>query len=304
MILPVVVLLLLAANAFAVPPPPIVNGTVTAAYPEVVLLYATDATSSLGAACTGSLVTEDWVLTAAHCVINSPEITISSITAGVGSTSATISETSRAIEWFSHPDYVGSGYNDVGLVHLETPFSDVSIMPVDLNGLLPADLGTNFRLVGFGTQSDSDQAVDQTKRSVEVPLDSFDKRLMLTLDPAGKRNACHGDSGGPVLREEEGGSYALVGIMNAVGGAAGDCEGNGLYSARVEAYLEFIESYATLTTWEEMQSGKVGDTGEETKTYDNFFEGEGNIFECGSARAQPTPWLILGALAAVRRRRK
>ncbi len=255
-------MLLLAASALAAPPPPpVVNGATTTDYPEVVWIYAEDR-SGYGASCTGSLIADKWVLTAAHCVTSDSSFTIDAIYLFVGSNSDTdLEQQSEAAAWYPHPDYDGRDlYNDVGLIELTTKFRKVDLMPYDDTSLKRADIGTDFRIVGWGQTSDNDNSQTAKKRYADVPLNTYDSDLMVTYDGTTGKNACHGDSGGPVLQLRSDGGYAIAGIVNSAYGSGVDCEGNGLASAVVKSYVSWIEGYTDIQTWDELNGSSDADT--------------------------------------------
>ena len=309
--------MLLVAFALAAepPPPPIVNGETTSDYPEVLFLYMTDKRETAAAACTGSLVAEDWVLTAAHCVSDSAGFRLAYVSAHVGKDTNHITQSIEADDWFAHPDYDGqSYYNDVGLIHLSTTFDGVPLMPVDLDGLVPEESGESMRLVGFGATGDNDTAYTMKKRVADVPLEDYDKRLLLTYDKPDQQNACHGDSGGPVLRLRDDGGYATLGVMDAVGGQNPDCEGNGLWSARIDAYTDFIEEYVDLQSWDDLnpkaddgEGAGVDDTGRDESDdggVSGVFDNDQNAVSCASAGGAPSALLLaLAGLFTARRAR-
>ena len=161
----------------------------------------------------------------------------------------------EADNWYKHPDYNGSdGYSDVSLIHLSQTFRKVPLMPVNDDLIRNSWVGENVRLVGYGITSDHDNNTNSTKRMTEVPIYQFDERLVVTFDDSGKKNtnACHGDSGGPVLHLRDDGGYETMGVMDFVYGSYSDCEGNGLASARVDYFLDWIHGYTDTFTYEEL----------------------------------------------------
>lgn len=261
--------LLAASWAAAPPPPPIVNGTKTSDYPEVVLLYSV-ASNGMAAGCTGSLINDEWVLAASHCIARSSlGFDPDEVVVIVGPDYDHAEQGQYASAWYEHPDYNGSdGYNDVSLIQLPTKLRNVPLMPVNDEALRTGWIGETVRLVGYGATGDNDSSTNSTKRMTEVPINTFDSRLVVTYDDSGKNNtnACHGDSGGPVLRLREDGGYETMGVMDFVYGNYSDCEGNGLASARVDYFLDWIHEYTDTFTYEELNPESDTDTDADTDT--------------------------------------
>ncbi len=232
---------LLAAHALAAAPPPIVNGDTTSDYEEVVLLYMTDSSGRQGGMCTGSVISDRWVLTASHCVKDSGGFTIERIYVIFADSlnSAEQSDIVNASDWFAHPEYSSrTGEHDIALVKMSQKV-DGPYMALAGDNFRQRDRGEEFRLVGFGATSDNDASSNPKKRVAEVPLYDYTDLLVYTYDPDDGQNACYGDSGGPMMRLYEDGTYAIAGIMDFVSG----CEDGYLGSARVDAHLDWISEY-------------------------------------------------------------
>ena len=190
--------------------------------------------------CTGSVIAERVILTAAHCTLRKeplPELTI--VRAGVtdlrfsGFTDLEIRET------IAHPDYnPEQSYNDIALVFLKTclTFSYNTIQPI----CLPSEslqnpnnlgrFGTTVTTQGFGLNSDNEVGKSITeigvtvrpkeecntkyqsvtglakKLGIELALPNlFNEPVIFCADHTtnGNIGTCKGDSGGPSFRRLE-----------------------------------------------------------------------------------------------------
>lgn len=285
-------------------PPPIVNGSETSDFEQVGVLFANYENYGGAPFCSGTLIHEKWVVTAAHCV----EAVDDYASAGyeiyfILGTNLHDQENGwadydLAVSWVEHPDYSGVQSTilaDIGLMELETGITAVE--PVPLNDVTPGIdwQGLVLDYVGWGVTYDEggDSGI---KRTTQIPYIEADEQFIYSYDP--DTNLCSGDSGGAALLEREDGFY-LVGVNSFVFSVQGSdpCVGGGSGATRIDAYLDWIYTYVPEPVEEEPDTAEE-DTGEEEEC------GKSELF-CGCSTVTPdiSLWFFLLGLGLVVKRR-
>ncbi|VVC38436.1 Serine proteases, trypsin family, serine active site,Peptidase S1, PA clan,Serine proteases, trypsin [Cinara cedri] len=247
----------------------IVGGTEAEAseFPHMVLLGFGENINDVEWACGGSLISDRYILSAAHCSKIKKKGPVKWVLLGDHNLEmddqkqdTQIVEIVRSI---LHPDYKPpSVYNDIGLYQLNAPVQfNQFILPICLN---TAEIQLDIEeavAIGWGRTG---SASSTSKVLMKVSLDlveqnecnrsyslTMGKKLAFGIDPnsqicAGKINGgkdtCQGDSGGPlqIVHPEFECMYTQVGITS-FGKLCGQPNAPGVYS-RVSNYVSWINS--------------------------------------------------------------
>jgi hypothetical protein len=132
--------------------------------------------------CTGTMISQDWVLTAKHCYSSSGMTFVTGNTVSGGTT--------RSID-----RVVRNPNNDLMVMHFTNPVEGIPIFRVN-EGSVPA-VNTVCTAVGFGAHDENGASTSGTKRSATEKVTSADSATINVTMISGI--ADHGDSGGPLF---------------------------------------------------------------------------------------------------------
>ncbi|HTL33466.1 MAG TPA: serine protease [Kofleriaceae bacterium] len=218
----------------------IVGGEIamSADYPTVVGLETTPGQWF----CTGTLIADKFVLTAAHCVDGSTDpinvrFDSSDISAGATGTLVPVAVVHE------EPGFDWNAWdNDIAVLELMTPVTDRTPTPLFRD---PVPFGTNVTDVGYGDADNMGggagvlRKVDVTTADCAGANDAgISNDNLVCMDAASGKGSCYGDSGGPTFMA---GANGIV-VAGVTSGGNGEQCGTGwdLYTS-VHAEIDFID---------------------------------------------------------------
>ncbi|MCY1053521.1 trypsin-like serine protease [Nannocystis sp. SCPEA4] len=170
--------------------------------------------------CTGTLVSDTVVLTAAHCLDSNPSPSLMHVVIG-DDVFSQFDEFVGVVEHGSHPDFCGTDTEkckvdiwDYGYVVLERPITSVEpTRPIASQAEWDESMyiGAPLTLVGFG---DDEKMLKGFKRQVDVEIVRF-STTGLEFQAGGMGfDSCQGDSGGPAFATLASGEVVLAGVVS------------------------------------------------------------------------------------------
>ena len=223
--------------------------------------------------CTGTLIDNNTVLTAAHCFANKNNNILYSAIYASTDLYCSSGFTKRLIYEITsidlHPNYIlGSNPSknshdyDLAVVKfsgiLPSEYHPLSLLPIDSNSLTNSPT-QKFVMAGYGktsTQSDLPPELRSiTKLATSIfltkndtssgaSIDLIRQMGLIGLKQNDARGVCNGDSGGPLLLPS-GDSFSIIGVASYLEGYNSNtiCENGNIYYTFISTYFDWIKSH-------------------------------------------------------------
>ncbi|OLY85521.1 Proclotting enzyme [Smittium mucronatum] len=226
---------------------------------------------STGVVCTGSLISSNAILTAAHCLVNSSgsPYDSSEVSVSVGSLENIQSNPNiyGASSLITHPKYDRSAKtNDIGIILLKSSVTQVSQFAKIYD--LPVQSSIQLQAAGWGVTSNdpSSQAPSSTLIYAPISISSSDSCLKYNSNWSGNngpvictqnvngQDTCFGDSGGPLAVSSDS-SRPILGITSfgvdpSSNSSSLQCGADGGFGYYTNAnyYIDWISSTSSVST--------------------------------------------------------
>jgi secreted trypsin-like serine protease len=208
--------------------------------------------------CTGSVIAQDMIVTAAHCVaddLNAPTDPSKMWVIFSLDLPKSVQDPSvhTVVNYTYNPGWQGQNASgpdehDIAVIHFNGALPAGYAPAQLLNPNVALTPGTDVTLAGYGIDagSDSTGASAGTLREVDgVPVLQLLGQTEVVLDQRSGKGACHGDSGGPAFLPVNGVNY-LWGVTNRgyPDDAPDNCIEESVYT-RITDYADFINQTMT-----------------------------------------------------------
>jgi len=205
--------------------------------------------------CGGSVINENWVMTAGHCCAGQTPAFMHVVAGGIKLNNNEGEEEKRDLDKIiGHPDYDSNQLtNDICLLKLKSPLEMTDfIQPIALPApMSETEAGTIATVTGWGTTNEGGISLPNTLHKVDVPVVSDEEcnkdysssnapeiaaSMICAGLPEGGKDSCQGDSGGPFIDAE---SKTLIGVVSW-GIGCGRAGYPGVYT-QVSYFIDWIE---------------------------------------------------------------
>ncbi|WLQ13178.1 serine protease [Hahella aquimaris] len=199
--------------------------------------------------CGASLIAERWALSAAHCIEDEPADSVFVVAGDFDLNKQDAGQQRVGVKRFVHA--VGEPYGDLMLLELKEAIKHPTLPLADEDAMASLAPNTPFKVMGWGNMSSVGFDYPDKLRQTEVPFYDqadcasaysaigidIDNTMMCAGYPLGGKDTCDGDSGGPMLWNNNG-VLTQVGVVSFGEGCA-KAGFPGVY-ARVATFNEWI----------------------------------------------------------------